>query len=86
MRHEFDFAYESLIAGYFLASHRPSASGRYRYMPYRAGGHYKLHCALQAGEQPRCTFSAHPNVSFIVLACPEYGVLELSDFIIGDVA
>jgi hypothetical protein len=82
--HEFDFLYGGLTVGFFREPERPNKSGRYRYMPYRSGGHYKLHDALHAGERPRCVFRAAPHVSFAVLSCPQYGELELSDFMVED--
>ena len=82
--HELGILYEGYYAGFFVGPHRPSVEGRYRYKPHRGGGYYKLHCALRDGAHPRCTFRARPDISFTVLSCPEYGVLELSDFTVGD--
>ena len=80
VQHDLEFIYEGKPVGYFEESECPTVSGRYRYMPYRGIGHYELGLALRDGKHPRCTVPSHPDVSFSVLACPEYGVLELSEF------
>jgi hypothetical protein len=81
---DLSFLYEGLVAGVFEGPDRPSTGGRYRYLPVRSGGHYLLHCALQSGQHPRCTFKALPDISFAVFAWVEYGMLELSDFTVPD--
>jgi hypothetical protein len=79
--HELEFSYEGMPVGYFEEEGYPAAPGRYRYMPYRGPGHYEMQAALGAGARPRCTFSTNGrDVSFTVIDCPEYGVLELGEF------
>ena len=59
----------------------PHINGRYRYMPYRGPGHYFMQTERRGGRSPRCCYDASGVlVSFMVLDCPEFGVLELSDF------
>ncbi len=67
--------------GVFEASEPPCSGGRYRYMPYRSGSHYAMHCRLEAGDIPRCYYdTGATRVFFSVRAFVEYGVLELGDF------
>jgi len=80
---ELEFSYEGMPVGYFEEAAYPTAPGRYRYMPYRGEGHYRMQAALRAGARPRCIFGS--SASFAVLECPEYGVLELVDFRCEDV-
>jgi hypothetical protein len=76
-----EFSYKGMSVGFFEAAGYPTAPGRYRYMPYRGGGHYEMQTALKAGSRPRCSFRTDKRVvSFAVIACPEYGVLELVEF------
>ncbi len=84
--HELEFSYEGTPVGYFEEERYPVAPGRYRYMPYRGPGHYEMQTAHRAGGRPRCTYSANGRaVSFAVVDCPEYGVLELAEFDAGNV-
>jgi len=79
--HELEFSYEGMPVGYFEEQRYPTVAGRYRYMPYRGPGHYKMQTARRAGARPRCTFHTDNRaVSFVVVDCPEYGVLELAEF------
>ena len=79
--HEFQFSYKGMPVGSFELESYPTAPGRYRYMPYRGPGHYELQTALRTGAQPHCTFQARGRaVSFVVVDCPEYGVLEVAEF------
>ena len=79
--HALDFTLNGLAVGYFLGAEYPRQDGRYRYMPYRGPGHYQLGVALREGHVARCHFETNEaRVSFAVLSCPEYGVLELRDF------
>ena len=80
MRHDLEFTYDGLPVGYFEESECPQIPGCFRYEPYRGPGHYELATALRDGKRPRCLVPSHPGVSFAVVACPEYGVLELADF------
>jgi hypothetical protein len=81
MAHELDFEFNDGRVGYFEGTERPSASGVYRYMPYRSGSHYSLMIALRDGTCPRCSFTSHPAISFAVVRLVEYGILELADFV-----
>ena len=75
-----EFTYDGKPVGYFEEPECPRVSGRYRYVPYRGPGHYELQLAVRDGKTPRCVVPSNPEISFAVLACPEYGVLELSEF------
>lgn len=78
---EFEFFYQGMPVGCFEEEGFPIGPGRYRYMPYRGPGHHEMQAALRAGGRPRCAFSVSGRaVSFAVVDCPEYGVLELADF------
>ena len=76
-----DFFYEGGRVGYFAESSYPTESGRYRYMPYRSGSYLKMQTALETGMQPRCTYRHGERiVSFDVVGCPDYGMLDLASF------
>lgn len=78
---ELEFSYEGMPVGCFEEDRYPITPGRYRYVPYRGPGHFAMQTARRAGAQPRCTFEAAGHVvSFTVVDCPEYGVLELTGF------
>jgi hypothetical protein len=80
-----NFFYMGGIVGYFKDGVCPQAPGRYRYIPCRSGAHYDMHVALRAGAHPRCTLRTRDRtISFAVIACPEYGILELAEFRDGD--
>lgn len=79
--HKFEFFFNGMRVGFFEETGFPTKPGRYRYMPYRSGGHYEMHKSRRAGLQPRCTLYIDDRViSFVVVDCPEYGMLELADF------
>jgi hypothetical protein len=79
--HELEFSYEGMPVGYFEEAGYPTAPGRYRYMPYRGPGHSKMQTAMRAGSRPCCTFRTEGRVvSFVVVDCPGYGILESVDF------
>lgn len=76
-----EFYFDGMKVGLFLGAGGPDAPGRHHYMPYRSFGHYKVHSLLRAGGSPRCCFEADgQRITFTVVGCSEYGVLELSDF------
>jgi hypothetical protein len=78
---ELEFTYEGMPVGYFEEQRYPMSPGRYRYMPYRGPGHYEMQSARVTGDRPRCSFrDGNRIVSFVVLNCPDYGVLELAEF------
>lgn len=75
-----DFSFDGKDVGYF-ESPSPRQDGHARYMPFRGPGHYELQQALKMGARPRCAYIVNgTEISFDVLACPEYGVLELANF------
>ena len=75
-----EFMFNGLQVGCFEEAF-PRSPGRYRYMPYRSGGHYEMHKQRRANGGARCYYdSGGTRVSFMVTDCPEYGVLELHDF------
>jgi hypothetical protein len=83
-QHELAFTYKGRPAGCFMEPAFPRAPGRYRYMPYRSLGHYELVKAIRAGGQPLCRMAANPRLTFVVLACLGYGILELADITLAD--
>ncbi len=75
-----EFLLNGMPVGYFEESEYPRQDGRYRYVPYRSLGHYQMHTALEHGHV-RCYYTlGSEKISFAVLDCPEYGILELADF------
>lgn len=77
---EFEFAYEGRPVGYLQEANCPADEGHYRYVPYHGIGSFMLALAIRKGHHPRCTLLNHPDVSFVVRSCPQYGVIELCDF------
>ena len=76
-----EFFYQEMAVGVFAEPVFSTTPGRYRYEPYRGLGHYEMKSALQRGERPTCSFRAGGGlVSFVVVECPEYGVLQLDNF------
>jgi hypothetical protein len=80
------FDFEGGAAGIFLDDGFPQFPGRYRYMPYRSGSHYRMGQRIQATGSAVCTYDdGGRRVRFTVRSCGEYGLLDLSDFeIISD--
>jgi hypothetical protein len=76
---QFDF--ESLPVGLFRDQAFPVEAGEHAYEPYRGPGHYAMHMALRNGAEVICEYVMNDQrVSFRVLSCPRYGVLNLSGF------
>ncbi len=76
-----EFMYEGMPVGFFEEAEYPRQGGRYRYMPYRGAGHYQMQVELGEKGSARCSYTAgSERVTFAVVACPEYGLLELADF------
>ena len=77
-----DFECDGISAGRFTeGASYPRAPGTYRYMPYRSLGHLRMHEKLRGMGSARCTCAASEGrMTFLVRACPEYGVLVLDDF------
>jgi len=76
---EFDF--ESEPVGLFRDQAFPIEPGEYAYEPYRGPGHYEMQRALSSGAEVICKYMLNDQpVSFRVLSCPRYGVLNLSGF------
>lgn len=75
------FFYEDHPVGYFEDDALPCVAGKYRYMPFRGFGHYRLQGALRASGPQRCHYvTANSKRYFTVVACPSYGLLQLADF------
>lgn len=75
-----DFFFEGLEVGIFTAPF-PQQDGLHCYEPYRGEGHYRLSTLLRGGSAQRCYYDVESQrFFFTVVACPEYGVLELSEF------
>jgi len=59
----------------------PRTDGLYRYQPYRGPGHLNMQRQLKDSGSATCHYrDACSQVSFVVRACPEYGMLELCSF------
>lgn len=79
-RPELEFSLDGDPVGYFTETGAPTAPGRYRYMPYRGGGHYEMGQRFQSGESPRCELlTATMRVSFTALSVPEVHVMEIGE-------
>jgi hypothetical protein len=76
-----DFIFEDMPVGIFKDAENPKSPGLCSYEPFRGPGHYEMQTRLKRGERPRCYYDCEESrVEFTVRQCPEYGVLELSDF------
>ncbi len=79
-----EFTFKEMAVGYFIESEYPRQSGRYHYMPYRGPGHYQMQLERREKGSVRCYYNVgSKRVSFVVVDCPEYGLLELADFETG---
>jgi hypothetical protein len=75
-----EFTFENEPVGRFTDPSPPSADGVYRYEPYRGPGHFHLQERLKEAEAP-CSYSCRgATVTFKVVACPSYGMLQLTSF------
>ncbi|HJY28603.1 MAG TPA: hypothetical protein VJ306_11290 [Pyrinomonadaceae bacterium] len=73
--------FNGMPVGYFEETEYPRKAGRYRYMPYRGPGHYQMQTETRESGRARCYYNiASERVFFDVLACAEYGFLELRNF------
>jgi len=79
--HALEFSYNRMLVGYFQEDTFPTGPGRYRYMPYRGMGHYRMSTQLRQGSRPKCTFVLpdRKTISFVAVEIPEYGVLKIED-------
>jgi hypothetical protein len=78
------FMFEGMPVGIFMEAEWPREDGRYRYMPYRGLGHYRMQTRRREKGSARCYFDdGRERVCFTVADCPEYGVLVLVDFEVG---
>src|SRR5262245_58114707 len=81
MTRDLEFTCGGGTAGRFDEPTFPRAPGRYKYEPYRSGSHYLLGMQLTTKGRAECEYvDEGRTVRFAVIGCPEYGVLELSDF------
>jgi hypothetical protein len=74
-----DFYFDDQPAGYFLETEDyPCNSGRYRYMPYRSGGHLRMHEESKRNGFALCTYTTQDSQkTFIVRSTQEYGVIDV---------
>lgn len=78
---ELEFSIGELQVGIFEESQYPKGPGHYRYQPYRGPGHLEMQEKLRSGGIARCHYGNNKEqVHFTVTSCPEYGVLELTNF------
>lgn len=76
-----EFVFGNQPVGLFRHGISPAADGVYEYEPYRGPGHYSLQQELKSSHIPRCYYdSRQRRVSFSVVKCPSYGLLELAGF------
>jgi hypothetical protein len=76
-----EFFFEGKPVGCFEEEAFPSLAGRYRYEPYRGNGHYTLMTSIRTCGSQRCYYVRdRKDYYFTVLSCPEYGILELTEF------
>jgi hypothetical protein len=58
----------------------PRVAGHWRYEPYRGPGHYDMQMALRDGQPAQCiTDDRGSRITFLVVGCPDYGVLEVRE-------
>lgn len=75
-----EFSYGSEPVGRFTDPSPPDTDGAYRYEPFRGPGHLHMQEALKQASVS-CSYAFHGvTVSFRVVACPSYGVLQLTSF------
>jgi hypothetical protein len=73
--------FKGMPVGYFEEPEYPRQSGCYRYVPYRGPGHYQMQSERRERGRARCYFNVGvQQISFAVLDCPDYGVLQLAEF------
>ena len=78
---EFEFAGDPV--GLFEDGICPDSEGLFRYEPYRGPGHLRMQEQLRKSGSAPCSYvHAGKRISFIVIDCPEYGVLNLSSFLV----
>jgi hypothetical protein len=78
---ELEFFYDGMAVGTFEELEYPRKNGTFRYMPYRGAGHYEMQTARRNAVLPRCYYDDdQERVFFTVVDCPEYGILELTNF------
>jgi len=76
---EFEFSGEPV--GLFEDGVCPNSDGLFRYEPYRGPGHLHMQELLRKSGTAQCHYvHAGEKVSFVVIGCPEHGVLHLSSF------
>jgi hypothetical protein len=74
------FMHENEPVGVFSGAAPPVTDGIYRYEPYRGTGHLQMQQRLKESHAS-CSYSFHgAAVTFRVVACPSYGVLQLASF------
>lgn len=74
------FFFEDIPAGYFEDAQLPTVNGKYRYVPLRSVGHYRLMGALRSLGPQRCHFVVGGEKRyFLVLRLVEYGLLEIAE-------
>jgi hypothetical protein len=77
------FFFEDSPVGYFERGQLPPAAERYRYVPYRSFGHYRLIGALKSVGPQCCHYViAGSKYYFTVQDWVSYGLLELTGFVL----
>jgi hypothetical protein len=82
-----EFMFRGMPVGYFEGAERPQKDGLQHYMPYRGPGHLAMQREWREKGRARCSYEVgFERVSFDVVGCPEYGILDLADFEARDAA
>ncbi len=76
-----DFHFKGVPVGCFETTTFPATPGTYSYSPYQEGGHDLMQVRLQLYGRARCYYDTDTaRVFFSVVANPDYGSLELTEF------
>jgi hypothetical protein len=76
-----DFHFKGVPIGRFETATYPTKPGSYPYLPYHEGGHDLMQVRLQLYGRARCYYDTETaRVFFSVVANPEYGRVELTEF------
>jgi hypothetical protein len=78
---DLEFTFGNNVVGTFEETSYPRTPGRYHYMPYRGPGHFDMQESLKLNGKAKCHFGTEQErISFSVVSCPEYGILQLENF------
>ena len=73
------FTCDGHVVGEFKDGY-PAETGKFRYMPYRGPGHYRLGIKMRDEGSAVCTFTNGSEMyTMLITACPKYGVLTAGE-------